>query len=146
MNLRKKEMVALAIKKRRLEKGFTQKELSDMTNISPRSIQRIENGEVMPRMYTLRTIARSLDMPVQVFETDNEAQAEQNHTEIKSTSVTPSKIILSAGISAISILLGWAYTEQSARFPETTFELILFIAGIMAFIIINLLLIWRVKR
>ncbi len=50
------------IKKLRLEKGMTQEELASKTEISVRTIQRIENGKVAPRLYTLQSIASVLDI------------------------------------------------------------------------------------
>jgi uncharacterized Tic20 family protein len=48
------------IKNQRLEKGVTQEELSSKTSISVRTIQRIENDEVVARAYTLRAISAAL--------------------------------------------------------------------------------------
>lgn len=45
----------------RKEKGFTQEELVEKCNISVRTIQRIETGEVMPRSYTIKSILSALD-------------------------------------------------------------------------------------
>lgn len=45
----------------RQEKGLTQEELVEQCNISVRTIQRIEAGEVTPRSYTVRTILDALD-------------------------------------------------------------------------------------
>ncbi len=42
-------------------KGLTQEELVDRCNISVRTLQRIEAGEVTPRSYTVRTILAALD-------------------------------------------------------------------------------------
>ncbi len=50
------------IKALRLQKGFTQEELAERTEVSTRTIQRIENGEVDPRAYTLQMIAKALDV------------------------------------------------------------------------------------
>lgn len=44
----------------RAEQGLTQEELVDRCNISVRTIQRIEAGEVTPRNYTIRTIMEAL--------------------------------------------------------------------------------------
>ncbi len=44
-------------------KGFTQEQLAEMTNISVRTIQRIEGGENIPRAFTLKAIATALDVP-----------------------------------------------------------------------------------
>lgn len=40
----------------RTSKGFTQEELVEKCNISVRTIQRIESGEVTPRSFTIKTI------------------------------------------------------------------------------------------
>jgi transcriptional regulator with XRE-family HTH domain len=45
----------------RKEKGLTQEELVDKCNISVRTLQRIESGEVTPRSYTVRTIMAALE-------------------------------------------------------------------------------------
>ncbi len=50
------------IKELRLEKGMTQEGLAGMTEISVRTIQRIEKGEVDPRSYTLQSIASALEV------------------------------------------------------------------------------------
>jgi transcriptional regulator with XRE-family HTH domain len=55
------------IKELRLKKGMTQEELADKTEVSARTIQRIENGEVDPRAYTLQMIAKALDVDFTLF-------------------------------------------------------------------------------
>ncbi|MCK4815745.1 helix-turn-helix domain-containing protein [bacterium] len=50
------------IREIRLKKGMTQEELSAKTGISSRTIQRIEQGKVDPRSYTLQTIADALEV------------------------------------------------------------------------------------
>ena len=44
----------------RTAKGLTQEELVELCNISDRTIQRIENGEVTPRSFTVKTILAAL--------------------------------------------------------------------------------------
>jgi len=60
------------VKELRTKKGMTQEELADKTEVSARTIQRIENGEVDPRAYTLQMIAKALDVDFSVF-VDNES-------------------------------------------------------------------------
>jgi transcriptional regulator with XRE-family HTH domain len=57
----------ILIKELRIKKGMTQEELADKTELSARTIQRIENGEVDPRAYTLQMIAKALDVEFSVF-------------------------------------------------------------------------------
>ncbi|WP_303315407.1 helix-turn-helix transcriptional regulator [Flavivirga abyssicola] len=45
----------------RIAKGLTQEELVEKCNISVRTIQRIEAGEVTPRSHTLKAVAAALD-------------------------------------------------------------------------------------
>jgi transcriptional regulator with XRE-family HTH domain len=45
----------------RKAKGLTQEELVEKCNLSVRTLQRIESGEVMPRSYTIKAIFAALD-------------------------------------------------------------------------------------
>lgn len=67
------------IKELRIKKGLTQEKLADKTELSARTIQRIENGEVDPRAYTLQMIAKALDVDISIFtETVSEINIESN--------------------------------------------------------------------
>lgn len=61
-NTIKKMKTGQKIKDLRIKKGMTQEELAEKTELSVRTIQRIENGEVDPRSYTLQAIASVLDV------------------------------------------------------------------------------------
>ena len=68
------------IRELRIKKGMTQEELADKTEVSARTIQRIENGEVDPRAYTLQMIARALEVDYNLFvgnEPDEEEEIKQ---------------------------------------------------------------------
>jgi uncharacterized Tic20 family protein len=68
------------IKDLRLKKGFTQEDLAAKTEISVRTIQRIENGEVDPRAYTLQTIASALEVDFEsLIEAVESNMQSQNH-------------------------------------------------------------------
>ncbi|WP_324720425.1 helix-turn-helix domain-containing protein [Salinimicrobium sp. HB62] len=56
----KQPELGLKIAELRKEKGLTQEELVDLCNISVRTIQRIETGEVTPRSYTVKTILAAM--------------------------------------------------------------------------------------
>ena len=59
----------------RKKKGLTQEELANITNITVRTIQRIESGETTPRSFTLKAIAAALDTSfeeLQVTETNTQ--------------------------------------------------------------------------
>jgi transcriptional regulator with XRE-family HTH domain len=56
----------------RKEKRLTQEELVDKCNISVRTLQRIESGEVTPRSYTVKTILAALDYDLnKISDNDN---------------------------------------------------------------------------
>jgi transcriptional regulator with XRE-family HTH domain len=55
------------IKELRIKKGITQEVLAELTELSARTIQRIENGEVDARAYTLQMIAKALDVDFELF-------------------------------------------------------------------------------
>jgi transcriptional regulator with XRE-family HTH domain len=68
------------IKELRIKKGMTQEELADKTEVTSRTIQRIENGEVDPRVYTLQMIAKALEVDYNLFvetEPDEEEEIQQ---------------------------------------------------------------------
>lgn len=56
----------------RREKGLTQEELVDKCNISVRTLQRIESGEVTPRSFTVKTILAALEYDLsKISDNDN---------------------------------------------------------------------------
>lgn len=72
------------IKELRIKKGMTQEELADKTELTARTIQRIENGEVDPRAYTLQMIARALEVEYDLF-LGNEPDEEQEIKKVTDT-------------------------------------------------------------
>jgi len=56
----------------RNQRSITQKELSESCNIDIRTIQRIESGDVIPRISTLRLIAKALLCDMSVLNGDND--------------------------------------------------------------------------
>lgn len=68
------------IRELRLKKGITQEDLAAKTDISVRTIQRIESGEVDPRAYTLQSIAAALEVD---FETLINSSAEVTDDNVR---------------------------------------------------------------
>lgn len=135
-------MIATMIKQGRQAKGLTQKELAEQTNISVRSIQRIENAALLPRSYTLKTIAGVLDIPfADLVATENDTATEP--AEHPSVNKLPRKIIFSVFIPVLGVLAGLAFISQSAKFPETNFETFIFWAMICLVVAIALYIIWH---
>jgi transcriptional regulator with XRE-family HTH domain len=56
----------------RKAKGLTQEELVDKCNISVRTLQRIETGEVTPRSYTIKTILAALEYDLSTIEVNDD--------------------------------------------------------------------------
>jgi len=146
-------MIAALVKEGRIAKGYTQKELAELSNISIRSIQRIENGDILPRSYTLKTLAGILDQPFEKFALILQSPPETAgglfnngpaaHQRSAFSINKRQRLILSAGISLAVFLLAWAYIAQSARFPETTFEFLVFATGVLLLLTVILFLLWR---
>ncbi|WP_297100972.1 helix-turn-helix transcriptional regulator [uncultured Draconibacterium sp.] len=69
------------IKELRIKKGMTQEELAEKTEVSPRTIQRIENGQVDPRAYTLQMIAKALEVDFSLFAANEAEETEETEKE-----------------------------------------------------------------
>ena len=139
MEINRKKMISTLLKEGRVAKGYTQKELSELSNISVRSIQRIENGEILPRSYTLKTLAQTLEIS---FESIQKAKPAQKH-RLKINKAQ--KIIMSISLPLVIFFASGAFIAQSPRFPETTFELLVFIAFALLASAIILVIVWRAK-
>jgi len=63
------------IKELRLKKGYSQKDLSFKSGLSERTIQRVENNEVVPSLYTLKVLGEILE--------ENFLMVKGNNTEFK---------------------------------------------------------------
>ena len=64
--------LGLKVTELRQSKGFTQEQLAEKCEVSPRTIQRIESGEVDPRAYTLQCLSEALDFDFMEDNTGNE--------------------------------------------------------------------------
>lgn len=127
--------IAELVKTHRMKKNYTQQELADLAGISLRSVQRIENAEVLPRDFTLRTLARHLNIDL---------QREPSASPEKSSRFNfQQKMIISVGLALVIIALAFAYVFQSPGFPETAFELSLYIAGLATLYTLLLIRIWK---
>lgn len=144
-------MIASLVREGRMEKGYTQKELSELSNISVRSIQRIENGEIIPRTYTLKRLAGILGRSYEDFARNMQEQATAETGVENLAANSPARIghaqriILSVGICLSILVLAAAFIAQSSRFPETSFEFFVFSAVVLLLITVTLFFLWRRK-
>jgi transcriptional regulator with XRE-family HTH domain len=147
-----KQEIAALVKEGRTAKGYTQQELADLAHLSLRSVQRIENGEVLPRSYTLRMLSEHLNFSInrpagktQSPVTEHEPTIVEPNTS-HSAAVTPGKarkLILTFSSGILLLLLTGAFLSQSARFPETDFERLLLWSLVLGIYSIALLRIWK---
>jgi len=64
--------LGLKVSEIRQQNGLTQEQLAETCEISPRTIQRIESGEVDPRAYTLHCLGTALEFDFEEENTANE--------------------------------------------------------------------------
>jgi len=136
----------------RKAKGLTQEELVEKCNISVRTIQRIENGDVTPRSYTIKTILAALEYDLSQISDDDKTQTASTPTEwIKKiffigidTSQSPKFLIKQLNIAWIVgllyFLLGFFesaadyYRSEDKLVISSTFYIIVKIAILISFI------------
>lgn len=142
-----KDKIGKMIKDARLRKGYSQQQLADLAQLNLRSVQRIENAEVLPRDYSLNLLARHLDLDMEVME-----QLKKNEEAVVLTATTGQtqysirksrRGIFSITLGFLTVLLTAAFLSQSRAFPETSFELFLFLALIVAIYGFILWVIWK---
>lgn len=102
----------------RNEKGLTQEELVEKCNISVRTIQRIEAGEVTPRSYTVKTILAALD---QDLETIKEVFSEDETKNIPLSKKEFQLLNLAFYIGMIYFIIGFVefYIDIDLEFTKT---------------------------
>jgi len=135
MNSEQQQMIAAIVKDKRRKLRFTQQELADASSISLRSVQRIENGEVLPRMHTLKALASSLDFSLDILDSPKVQQQ-----DLRQVSLFREVLVFLAVVLVIG-LLAMAFVAQSKSFPETDFELLLYCVatlGVLSFILFKL--------
>lgn len=142
-----KEAIAKLIKDARLKKGYSQQQLATLTQLNLRSVQRMEKAEVWPRAYNLKLLAQQLDLDTELLlRLATPLHDEQQVVEAPRSGKHPNqtkKLIFSLLITAIITLLAAAFLSQSPKFPETNFELFLFLASLVG---LNGLLLWQIWK
>ena len=64
--------LGLKVSELRKEKGFTQEQLAEFCEVTPRTIQRIESGEVEPRAFTRNSLSNTLEFDLGQNDIGNE--------------------------------------------------------------------------
>lgn len=88
----------------RTQQGLTQEELVEKCNISVRTIQRIESGEVTPRPYTIKTILEVLGYDLGKIKSES-LKNFKNHLTVRENQ----EILRSIKILRIAIVFGVLY-------------------------------------
>ncbi len=102
----------------RNEKGLTQEELVEKCNISVRTIQRIEAGEVTPRSYTVKTILAALDYNLEKIKEDFSAK-DNAHFDLPANAYK--KVSWAFYVGILYFLIGFVefYLDADLAFTET---------------------------
>ncbi|WP_448697908.1 helix-turn-helix domain-containing protein [Mucilaginibacter sp. AW1-3] len=104
-------------------KGITQKELAEQCKVDIRSIQRIEAGEVVPRMYTLNLLSEVLDCDFKNITT--EAQCSNDDLPVKTLKFTAlAGLVYSVnGIAVVGELICHSFGSAAKLFVFTVHSL-----------------------
>lgn len=135
-----KQDIAEIVKRERLKRKLTQKELAELSGITIRAVQRIENAVVMPRKYTLDALFEHIDLPLE-FVKKQELSFGEKEVVVKPSRI--SKLILTFGSPVLLVIGCYAYILQSPTFPENAFELCVLIFCMTFIYFILLLKIWK---
>ena len=139
--------IGIVIREIRKQKGFTQVELSDKTNISVRTIQRIENDAVEPSMYSLKRISESLDFDFLKIKNRNSLTFInrllginlKNHVMNTQEQVSVEDRLRKIESHLLSV-------DRTYRKNRKTVRGILYASGIMAFCILAAYVIWMLTN
>jgi transcriptional regulator with XRE-family HTH domain len=87
--------------------GLSQDELAERTGLSLRTIQRIENGETMPRGDSLRRLCQALGVAMDVLKEDNTpAVNDRKASPVKDLEENRGFLVM-MNLSALAFLLPW---------------------------------------
>ena len=105
------------LKKMRIDKGYSQEELSEKSSLSLRTIQRLENGESSPREDTLSLLTKALDIPKDYFTVINHTTKNTNE---KITRKNFPWFIISLSIigCSLGVILGITFVLSNVQLPN----------------------------
>ena len=135
--------LGIVIKEVRRQKGLTQVELSDLTGISVRTIQRIEKDLVEPSIYSLKVISEVLEVDFLKIKSKYSMTfiSELLGINVKDHTMTAQdKVQIEERLQKIeSHLLS---IDRTYRKNRKTLKGVLYATGIMAFCILAAWIIW----
>lgn len=139
-------MIGQKIKELRIKRGLTQEELAEKTNLSVRTIQRIESGEVDPRTYTLTLLAKALNVELETFTTEK-AQISTSPTISEAEKTKWLALLHISGLFALLIPPVLIYLWKKEEVPEMEqhfTDVINFQISIIVYIFVSILAIMLV--
>lgn len=92
--------------------GYSQEELSHISGISLRTIQRIEKGEVNPRGHTLKALAESLQVELNDLKTEDVSPDSQITTKIRTLNTLGLLVIVLPLVSTLIQVTYWAKNKH----------------------------------
>ena len=92
------------IKELRVKNGFSQEKLSELTGLTLRTIQRIENGETTPRGHSLEKISIALNVSTELFV---KSEKQKDESIIAMLNLSQLGFILLPPLSIIFPLIIW---------------------------------------
>lgn len=107
----KQPELGIKINEIRNQRSITQKALSESCNIDIRTIQRIESGDVTPRISTLKLIANALSCDMSILNGDNQ----------ENSNYISHKVLLALFVLGIIYFISWVLF--SPIIPQNNFLL-----------------------
>jgi transcriptional regulator with XRE-family HTH domain len=92
----------------RKAKGLTQEELVELCNISVRTLQRIEHGDVMPRSYTVKSIFSALEYELEDYQDKTPEPRKMKLYGTKKTLIALLGVSLILGATFLFIIRYWS--------------------------------------
>ena len=131
----------------RKAKGLTQEELVEMCNVSVRTIQRIETGEVEPRSYTVKTILAALDYNLDLLSDDENEPVQPASGWSGKPMMIDEDVLLTSEVLTKQLTIAWIFgicyfimsfleaAVEYARFMEDAMML-----GTTAYVVLKLVM------
>ncbi len=124
--------------------GYSQKELSQFSGISVRTIQRIEKGEVYPRGHTLRTLAKSLKIELSDLGTEETPPTNEVCKRARTLNAIGLLVILLPLISTLFQVIYWIknkhyLSDHSSSRKVVSFQILWMIAILFSMSLIQTL-------
>jgi len=135
--------IGIVIKEVRKRKGLTQMELSDQTNISIRTIQRIEKDAVEPSLYSLKRISEVLKFNFLKIKSRNSLTFINKLLGVNlkdNIMTTQEKVNIEERLKKIELHL--MSIDRTHRVNRRTVKGVLIATGIITLTVLTILIIW----